>query len=342
MLQDSAGMNPQGSTQLELNSQFGQLYPMIGERQASLPTELNRSRSDDAMSDTDDVLLPSRADTLCDIISSFDKTATPSEFKRDYVDTSPQGASPTGILVPGNLPASMYRLAYRDDAIYRRLQQIVPPDERARQYYEKQYSRAQEALHGLSQYARSGPSSQQLPQNATDIDVPECAWRLRTIVHQVCEDRNVRLSVGPLSPGVSYRLATILVEMMARVITFNNDIYEENRRSGDATWNRDQPSNEHPRDRNLFAYLIGDPPFDPSYPPHMTNFFIIDRLQGLPTNMWRHMLEELSTIRDAIEEMSDSLPMSRAYVARIEDLLRDYLATANEPSSSSAQMPRRR
>jgi len=345
VLQDSQGADPQRSTQLELNSQLGQLYPIIGDRQASLPRELNRSRSDDAMSDVDEPATQetqstssreSRIETLCDILSTFDSAVLPSEFRRDSVESPPPEVSSNSILVPGNLAITMYRLAYRDESFYTRLQQVVPRDERAKQYYEKQYTRAREALQHLSQYAQTGPLGQQLPANSREMDVPECAWRIRSIVDQMCEDRDARTAIAPLGAAVSSRLAVILVRLIAHVITFNSDIYEN------ASWNRNQPINEHPRDRSLFAYLIGDPPYDPSFPSFMTNFFVIDRLRGFPTSEWRHLLELLTTIKDGIEEMDgDAMPMSRAFVGRIDDMLRDYTSTADEPSSSSAQMPRR-
>ncbi len=296
------------------------------------------------MSDVDEPATPvtlsassseSRTDTLCDIISSFDNVVIPSEFRRDSVDNPPLDVPSDGILVPGNLATTMYRLAYRNDAFYRLLQQTVPRDERAKRYYEKQYTRAQEALRRLSQYGQTGPLGQQLPANSREMDVPECAWILRSIVDQLCEDRDARLAVAPLSPAVASRLATILVMLMAHVIAYKDDIYTN------ASWNRNQPPNEHPRDRNLFAYLIGDPPYDPSYPSFMTNFFVIDRLRAFPTSEWKHMLEELTTARDAVEEMRDPMPMSPAFVARVDDVLRDYTATADEPSSSSASMFRR-
>lgn len=332
MLEKSQAGEPQGSTQIELNSLLGQLYPLIGERQDSLPEDLDRSRSDETMSDIDDA----RVDTLCDILSSFDEAVIPSEFRRDCVDHPPPSVPGNGILVPGSLPITMYRLAYRNESFYSRLQHMVPPDERARRYYEKQYIRSRDAIDRLFRYAQSGPLGQ---RNNREMTVPECAWRVRIIVDQMCTDRDARNAsnaIAPLGKAVSSRLAAILVRIVAQVATLNYDIYSN------ASWNRGQPLNEHPRDRNLFAYLIGDPPNDPSFPPFMRNFFVIDRLREFPTSEWKHLLELLTTNKDAIEEMDgDDMPMAAVYASRIDDMTRDYTATANEPSSSSAQMPRR-
>lgn len=168
------------------------------------------------------------------------------------------------------------------------------------------------------------------------MTVPECAWRLRSIVDQMCEDRAARTAVAPLGEAVSSRLAEILVRLMAHVITLNDDVYAS------ASWNRNRPIDEHPRDRNLFMYLIGDPPIDPTFPAFMTNFFVVDRLRRFPTSEWKHLLELLTTNKDAIEETDeDSMPMATVYASIIDNMLRGYTATANEPSSSSAQMPRR-
>jgi len=279
--------------------------------------------------------METRTDTLCDILSSFDGDVIPTEFKNRFVDYPSPELSPVADrgLVRGSLPATIYHLACRDDAFYRRLQEVVPADVRATQYYQTQNARAQSALRRLSRYAETGPSAQQASDR--NIDVPECARQLRYIVHSVYEDRNTRKAVAPLGLLVLRRLAEILARLVVQVVRWDRDIYER------ASWDRDQPLNEQPRERNLFTYLIGDPPVDSALPHWMRDKFVIDRLRGFPYSEWSHLLELFTTIKDGIEEMDmDSVPGSFGYVATIDDMIQDYTATVYEPSSSSAQ-PRR-
>lgn len=72
--------------------------------------------------------LNTRIDNLCDILSSFDKGRTPSEYKRDVVDNEQPLTPLNDILVPENISGTIYRLAIYDEAFYRRLRQVVPPE----------------------------------------------------------------------------------------------------------------------------------------------------------------------------------------------------------------------
>lgn len=242
--------------------------------------------------------METRTDTLCDILSSFEANTIPSEFKERYVDDPAPDLSPVSdsSLVLGSLPATIYRLACRDDAFYRCLQEIVPSDVRATEYYQTQNARAQNALGRLSQYADTDPSTQD-----RSMDVPGCARLLRHIVHSVCEDRNTRKAIAPPSLLVLRRLAEVLARLVVQVVQWNRDIYER------SSWDNSQPSNEHPRERNLFTYLIGDPPVDPELPHWMTDKFVIDRLRAFPPSEWSHLLELFITIKDGIEEMDMNL-----------------------------------
>lgn len=279
--------------------------------------------------------METRTDILCDILSSFDRDVIPTEFKTRFVDYPPPRLSPVSdsSLVRGSLPATIYHLACRDDAFYRCLQELVPPDVRAIQYYQTQSSRAQTALRRLSQYAETGPSAE--AASNPDIDVPQCARQLRYIVYSMCEDRDNRIAEAPLSLQLLRRLAEILAKLVVQVVRWDRDRHQA------ALWQRNRPLIEHSREHNLFIYLIGDPPVDTALPEWMTDKFVIDRLRGFPPSEWSHLLELFTTIKDSIEDMDmDNLPGSFEYVAAINDMVQYYTATVYEPSSSSAQ-PRR-
>lgn len=340
MLTNQRVADTQGPIPIEmpLTSQLGRLYPLIQQHQASLRQELNRFRPDNPEFEIDAIDMETRRNIICDILSSFDSTIIPSEFKHRYAEDPEPEVLPVGngSLVPDSLPATMYHLACRDDAFYESLQQLVPLDVRATQYHKTQYGRAQNALRLLTQYSETGSAAYRTPDSNEVMDVPACARYLRSIVNELCEDRDRRTAVSPLSVPILRRLAEILTRLIGQVIPWDIDIYSR------ARWNRVQPQSEHPRDRNLFSYLIGDPPSDPTLPRWMTDHFVIDRLRSFPPSEWRHLLELFTTIKDAIEEKDmDAYPGSYEYVAIIENMVREYTATVDEPSSSSVQVPRR-
>ena len=292
------------------------MYPLIPEeRLDTLPRELNRVGVEGP--ENLDADLDERKDTVCDILAGFYNrpTKTPEELKDEFVEDVLLLPS-SEILVEGNLHATIYRLALRSDGLYKRLQEIVPHDARAKNYYETLYTRAQEAMERLTTYATNGPRSPR------DLTVPECARVLRSLVNQMCQNKDARNAVAPLGAVVGSRLAVILVRLIDRVIDFNRDIY------ANARWNRTQAANEHPRDRNLFAYLIGDPP-TPWVPDWKTDFFVIDRLRSFPVNEWEHLTERLDTIRWHIERLDTaSFPMASQYADQIHEMLGNSTATS--------------
>lgn len=291
------------------------MYPLIPEeRLDTLPRELNRVGFDDrgdVGANPDE-----RKHTVCDILAGFctGPTKTPEELKEEFGEDLSHLPS-SEVLVEGNLQATIYRLAMQDNSFYNRLQEIVPYETRAKQYYETLYLRAQEAMERLTTYATNGPL------NPRDLTVAACARVLRSLVHQMCQNKDARNAVAPLGAVVTSRLAVILVRLIDHVIDFNHDIYADTR------WNRSQPTNEHPRDRNLFAYLIGDPP-SPWALDWKTDYFVIDRLRRFPVNEWEHLTERLDTIRWQIEKLdTDSFPMASRYARQIDEMLGNSTAT---------------
>ena len=166
-------ISSQGSTQIEVTSRLSELYRVIEERHPSLSRDLNNVGGDDEDEDDDEDVEDDdddddengdendnshrKIDYLCDILSSFDESRTPSEYKRDVVDQEQRPVSFEDILIPGNIYRTIYRLATYDEAFFRRLRQVVPPNITAMSYYNKQHWRAQLAIQCLHQYARTGP-----------------------------------------------------------------------------------------------------------------------------------------------------------------------------------------
>lgn len=314
-------------------TQISGLYDLIGQRLGSLPEQLNTTRGDDTDSDSDDSATEesyassnseARKETVRDMLSVFDPKALPSEYGRDFADDGPATACGEELFAHRNLAATVYRLAIRDETFYRRLRRVVSRDICASSYFVKQGSRANDVMSKLDRYAEVGPP--ETPQSR-NVDVRECARTLRLIVHQICVGRDSRASRESLGAAVISKVAEILVDVLYEVVCKRNrNIYEN------STWT--QGAEGHERDRNLYTYLIGNPPrLDLSAPPGMRDDFIIDRLGEFPVNEWSHLVDRLVTIADCIRENCANEPASVAYATKLRQIIRRYPEASFDPPS---------
>ncbi|KAI4204609.1 MAG: hypothetical protein LQ348_001268 [Seirophora lacunosa] len=308
------------------------IYGLIGTQLPSLPTMLNATHGDLA-SDSDDaveaILSPTfphaRADQVCDMLSVFDTGRLPDEFGRDFAPV-PSDEMPHNFYVPHSLAATIYRLAVRDESVFRRLRRVITHDVCANAHFSKLRARAREAFARLDSYVEDGPT----PDNNQDI--PRCARSLRSIVNEICQTRNIRTSSGPLSTTVVMKVAEILVEILQEVCNRNEEAYYR------IHWEREASEEEPERNRNLYAYLIDDPPpFSASTPSWMKETFVIDRLRQMPANEWRHLIERLTTILDQIRDGTPAEDAPPVAYTKLDTMIQDYTAEAFEPSSSSVQ-----
>ncbi len=317
---------------MEVSNKISQLYPLIAEGQASIPTRLNALRtgratsggrgSENQESSVSDNLF-ARRDVLCDLISSFDDQQLPDEFRSSFVDNLPPVTTVEDCFVQGNLPATIFQMGILDEAIFEALRHVVPRDHCAARFYKKQQGRAKRALQQLDANRQMLP---ELPRSP----IPHCGRTLRQIVLDMCKDRDARSSQQPLGAAPAGLLAEILVLLVEEVCDRDEDIY-----SGPVEGHRAEPH----RNRNLYTYLIRDPPRDASVPRWMKEDFVIDRLREFASSEWAPMFEKLQSIFEQIHENAgDGEGASLAYANKIDEMLRDYTAHADEPSSSAAQM----
>lgn len=326
-------------SQGEVFPNISELYYRIGECIESLPHQLNRFSGDATDSSPENSAneeshvtrdLNSRQEIVKDILSVFDPKALPAVYGRNFGGVEVHARASQKLYVPGNLAATIYEIAIRDEAFYRRLRKVVTRDICATSYFTKQRLRAGEMMSSLDRFVMGGHSES---PEFKDMDVPECARNLRLIVHQICTNRDVRASQGPLGAVTGMNAAEILVEILAEVVCDRDkDIYE-------GVWEQDD--NEPRRNRNLYLYLIGDPPISYDAEPFgMADDFIIDRIRGFPAMEWSHLLERLTTILDQILEKSadeDEVVASgsRSFARKLESILREYTEEVFEPSTSS-------
>ena len=332
MLDNSTDSATELLGRMDIITRASALYGLIGSQLPSLPTVLNASH-DELASDSDDaveaILSPTfpnaRADQVRDMLSVFDDLRLPDEFGRYLADVPPD-YTPENFYVPNNLIATIYRLAVRDESVFKRLRRVITHDVCANVHFSKLRARAREAFAGLDTYVENGPSE------GNHQDIPRTARTLRSLIDQICHARNVRTSTGTLSLTVVTKVAEILVEILQEVCNRNEDVYYR------IHWDRGQRDDEPEWNRNLYSYLIDDPPrFSASSESWMKDTFVVDRLRQMPAVEWRHLIERLTNILDQIREVTpDEDPPPLAYT-NLEQMIQDYTAEAFEPSSSSVQ-----
>ena len=151
----------------------------------------------------------------------------------------------------------------------------------------------------------------------------------------MCVDLNRRSANTPLDIGPVSLLAENLTGLVEEVCRRNRDVYEGSR------WNRDRNPREPDRERNLYSYLIGNPPLIPSAPPWVRDCFVIGRLRAFSAEGRRHLFDRLAAVKEKSDTFeADDMPQSRACTARLEVLSNDYDTMADEPWSSSARVQR--
>ncbi|KAL8936904.1 MAG: hypothetical protein Q9211_003967 [Gyalolechia sp. 1 TL-2023] len=332
LLDASSASATDGLGRVDIITRASTLYGVIGSQLPSLPTFLNASR-DELASDSDDaveaILSPRspdvRAEQVRDMLSVFDNATLPDEFGKDLTDVA-SDESPEHFYVPDSLTATIYRLATRDESVFKRLRRVISYDTCANAHFSKLRTRARDVFVKLDSYVEDGGSE------SNNQDVPKTAKMLRFVVDQICQARNLRASNGPLSPAVVTKVAEILTEIFQEVCNRNEDVYYR------IDWDRGTRDDEPERNRNLYAYLIRDPPrFASSAPIWMKETFVIDRLRQTPANEWMHLIERFTNLMDQMRDFASDGDHPPLAYTKLEQMVQDYTAEAFEPSSSSVQ-----
>ena len=308
------------SVEAMIPDEISEFYDRIGESVVTLRHELNTTRGSEGDSDTDEDTIEeasvsseeeARASVVIDMLSVFDDDKLPDEYESDFPEVTIDSTFEDA-LIPGNLAATIYGLAVREDSFCVHLRKLINRDVCADYYLAKQRRRAQRAITKLNE-----------PSNDPSMRVYECGDTLRRIVREVCWDREARTSKKPLGPRILNKAAELLVDILELVC-------KQNRNIATLTSAFSSPGT----DANLYTYLISDPPrFE-------EGDFVIDQLRKFPQNEWRHLLEYLTTIADYVRSNAPETQLrSVRYAENIEAMVNDYTNSAFEPSSSSHRRP---
>ena len=271
-------------------------------------------RSDDDNADLD-IHLPSvraeeqeaRRTNLCDILSSFDEDETPMGFLEHVTRSSTTPASPDSFLVENELPATMFRLAMRDDHIYGVLYNLVPGDVRARKYYETQYARAAEVLES--------------PE-----PVREAVRRIRKIVHDMYEDRAKRREKFSNDPQDA--IDAILAEILAKLVRM---VVDDRDNAEDGT-------------QSMYVHLISNPRRGTQgMEGWMKDMFVLDRYQELWIRnqarlnyRWPAIRQRWDSIRRRVEETTTSdYDPAMLFAGKIEEIIQALNGRPSDPSVSA-------
>lgn len=296
-------------------NEISELYDRIGENVVTLRHELNTTRG----STDEDVIeeasvsseAEARASVVIDMLSVFDNEKLPDEYESELPEVSIDSTFEDA-LIPGNLAATIYGLAIREEAFCVHLRKLINRDLCADYYLIKQRRRAQQAISKLNE-----------PSNDPSIGVYECGDTLRRIVREVCWDREARTSKRPLGSRILNKVAELLVDIL-------EDVCKQNR----TVERLASSSPSSGTDANLYTYLISDPPrFE-------EGDFVVDQLRKFPQSEWRHLLEHLTTTAEYVRSNApESQLRSVQYAEKIEAMVNDYTDFAFEPSSSSHRRP---
>ena len=202
------------------------------------------------------------------------------------------------LVVPQNLPATVFALAQHDPIFRDRLRNVVTKDVCAQDFLDKLDQKRRRILQAYDQYVAHGP--QLRPRF-----VNECAVSLRHIITEISAYRES--DRAPLSSKFDTMSAELALRMLEDVCDRNLDIYEH------STWQTSEDDPEEDRDCNLFANLISDPA-----PRYRDNFFVLDLFtEQLPVPAWLDLLGELERLMVRFTEQDAGTEFTK----RMQDLI---------------------
>ena len=257
------------------------------------------------------------------MLSVFDLKRLPDRYGEEFIDSIPTTfTSYQELVVPRNLPATIFGLARHNEVFRRELRNVLTRDYCAIQLFEKLAEKARETFERLDHYVQSGPRSD--PRF-----VEGCANILRQITEKIAEYKDDR---APLMVSTKSRAAGILVDVLIEVCERNRDIYL------DMSWQKTAPDPEDEDDRNIYTNLIGDPPQydrDTEEEDEGERLFFLDAFGTFAPEEWKHLLEHLERAHDVLK--LNEAPQE--FVQKLEDIMETYREGSDDPSRITGKRP---
>ena len=304
-------------------TELGEMYGEVGPNLRTLPNTLNAMRADDLddssdseEEDTEELYISSNSDArkfeVRDMLSAFDPEHLPQNYGSDFVTLEPADAINERLFRPANLAESIYNLAVQNNTFYKELRKVLSPNLCADMSFTKHNVRVQRIVQSLDDYIRDGPTG--VP-GRRDMTIVECAFQLRRIAAALFRERTGRLNQHPLAYEALVKVPNTFLRILRDVLTHNQDIHRSS-----LTWSRKIPMDPHQsaRERNLFLYLIGDPPAT-----QLSEFFIVDYLAQMPREEWAHLEEELAEVTATARRVGAEKGFAHAlaWADRLDELL---------------------
>lgn len=198
-----------------------------------------------------------------------------------------------------------------DSGVFAALLKTIKQEECAKRFLSREYQAASLRFEELNRVQRGQHFN----------IVPQCGNALRTIVHEIEVDLQMR---QPIATKVCSDFTGAIIGLIQEVCNRNTDL-----RSGERALAR---LSHH----NLYTYLIGSPLQD-GREPWMSNVFGLDALERLPVQYWQSHVAELAEIRDRIQYNVSMVPSQQGsviFLEKLNDLLTRTQHSASEASRS--------
>jgi len=310
----------------EIYNQLGDHLDPATNRLDSLTKALNRTRGEDAATESDDIESETGSQAgdhertewvVQDMLSVFDEHRLPEEYgSRRFIKNIPtEPTSLQSLVSREDLAATIYGLARHDQTFRRSLRKALTMDFCADQFLEKMKDRIQ--VHVLGRLDRHVTSGSQSDPGI----VMDTADRLRGCVQQIQKYFKDR---APISKQVKIKAAEIVVELLRVVCEHDRDIYAQ------INWTRTSQDPQELDDRNLFHNLIGGADEEAE-----DEYFALTFMAGLAPHEWMHLLDRLHRILDKLRQ--NRAP--RRYIEKLESIVQPYEAHHTDPTRTVGERP---
>jgi hypothetical protein len=134
----------------------------------------------------------SRQETIKDIMSAFNASTLPEEFRTDLAESTNRTRTPEQCVVQGDLEATLFRLAIHDDNVYNSLRKAMPAGACANIYFDKVLKRSRDILSQFDAYRRTGRK----PSSTKRFEVRDIAESLRYEVERIHKNLLASIKAG--------------------------------------------------------------------------------------------------------------------------------------------------